>query len=114
MKFLAYALIAAALLQCEEKQGTGECSQIATVIDLSGLDGCGMVLELPNGRKLVPERRHYIMPPKPEEDPLYYFPLKAGEKVVIGYRLSDGVSACMNGNIVFITCIKRPDSLSGD
>ncbi len=111
MKILGFVLAMAGLLKCE---GTTEvidcyaleCAQVATVKDLTGLDGCGMVLELNEGTRLIPERRVYIQAPKPEEDPLYYFELVAGDKVQISYEESLALSACMSGKIVFITCIK--------
>jgi hypothetical protein len=111
MKLLGFVLLMAGLLKCD---GTSEvikcyapdCAQVATVRDLTGLDGCGVVLELIDGTRLIPERRVYVQAPKPEEDPLYYFELKADDKVQISYQESLALSGCMNGKIVFITCIK--------
>jgi len=89
-----------------------ECSTLATVKDLTGLDGCGLLLELEDGTRLEPERRTYVQPPKPEEDPLYYYELKANEKILISYRDTGSASICMAGEVVFLTCIKPYPSAS--
>ena len=83
-----------------------ECGRVATVIDLGGLNGCGLALELSNGTRLVPERRTYVRPPSPAEDPIYHFELKVGEQVQVGYQPTASGSTCMAGQMVFITCIK--------
>ncbi|MFZ5973032.1 MAG: hypothetical protein ACOYXA_15700 [Bacteroidota bacterium] len=110
MKLFAFTLLMAGLLRCETTEVITcfptDCNQLATVVDLTGLDGCGSVLELVDGTRLEPERRTYIQPPKPEEDPLYHFELKVGDKVKISYRESDMGSVCMAGKVVFITCIQ--------
>ena len=82
------------------------CSQEATVVDYTGTDGCGLLLQLSDGTRLIPSYRTYIQPPTQAEDPIYYFELKAGEKVYISYRNEDAASACMMGDVVFITCIR--------
>jgi hypothetical protein len=89
-----------------------ECSTVAIVKDLTGLDGCGLVFELKDGSWLEPEYRVYVQPPKPEEDPLYYYELKANEKVQISYQSTGSASICMVGDVVFITCIKPYPSSS--
>lgn len=81
------------------------CSQEATVKDLRSLDGCEFVLELNDGTRLIPERRVYIQAPRQEDDPIYYFQMKDGEKVTISYRTTQLLGTCMAGEIVFITCI---------
>ena len=81
------------------------CSTEAVIKDLTGLDGCGFVLELNDGTRLIPERRIYIQAPTNEDDPIYHFEMKDGKKVKISYRDSELLGACMAGEIVFITCI---------
>jgi hypothetical protein len=83
-----------------------ECSQEATVVDYTGTDGCGLLLELENGARRIPSYRTYIQAPTPAEDPIYHYDLKAGEKVYISYKQEDAASACMMGDVVFITCIR--------
>lgn len=85
-----------------------QCNQIVTVKDMSGgLDGCGMVLEQEDGTYLLPEKRIYVKAPEREEDPLYYFELKAGQRIQISYEESQALTACMAGKVVFLTCIKE-------
>ena len=111
MKYLGFVFVLVALLRCDTTEVIVcfpmECSTLATVKDLSGLDGCGLLFELEDGTRLEPERRVYVQPPGQEEDPLYYFDLKANQKVQISYQYSNAASACMAGDMVFITCIKN-------
>jgi hypothetical protein len=112
MKVLFAYLLAVGLLTCTDEKTTivcpPECSQEATVVDYTGTDGCGLMFELNDGTKLVPARYTYVTAPSREDDPLYHYDLKAGEKVFIGYRLEKAVDGCMMGQIVFITCIYSP------
>jgi len=98
---------------CEKKDSdvAPACAEVATVKDLRTLDGCDFVLELKDGTRLIPERRVYIQAPKQEEDPIYYFQMKDGEKVTISYRDTELLGACMAGKIVFVTCI-TPESIA--
>ncbi len=89
----------------KKKVGWNLLSQEATVEDLRSLDGCDFVFQLADGTNLIPERRTYIQAPSKEDDPLYHFEMKDGEKVKINYRDSELLGACMAGDIVFITCI---------
>jgi hypothetical protein len=86
------------------------CTELATVVDLSSLDMCGFVFELENGERLEPYRQAYCgTPPLPKEvleDPLYGFEFVNGHRVMIGYEEASGVSSCMAGKLVTITCIK--------
>lgn len=76
------------------------------MVDMTGLDGCGLMFELADGTRLEPEMRTYVQAPTKEEDPLYHFELKAGQTVKIDWQESTGLaSICMAGPIVFITCI---------
>jgi hypothetical protein len=117
---IAVAVLLASLFKCSRTEKTTEyvpmgCDVVASVVDLragreaSGLDGCGLMLELEDGSRLNPEKRVYIQAPKQEEDPLYYFTLTAGEKVKISYKETSRMDACMAGKTVFITCITKID-----
>jgi len=85
----------------------------ATVRDLTGLDGCGFIFELEDGTRLEPQRIMLFCgtPPLPKEvteDPLYQFEWVDGKRVKIGYDvLTEGVSICMVGPMVKITCIEE-------
>src|SRR5690349_9418577 len=109
---VAVTVLLAGLFKCNGSEKATEyvpmgCSEIASVVDFTGLDGCGLMLVLEDGTRLNPEKRVYIQAPKKEDDPLYYFTLVAGEKVKVAYKESSGMDACMSGKPVFITCITK-------
>ena len=104
---------------CEDdKISTVSCDNgvLATVRDLTGLDGCGFVFELTDGTRLEPMRLMYCgTPPLPKEvteDPLYDFQFVDGKQVRLGYEeIQDAASICMVGKIVRITCIEEINSV---
>lgn len=106
-------------LSCEEdKISAVSCDHgvLATIRDLTGLDGCGFVFELTDGTRLEPMRLMYCgTPPLPKEvteDPLYDFQFVDGKQVRIGYEeIQDVASICMVGKIVRITCIEEISSV---
>jgi|GEM_PF-2160127 len=70
------------------------CSLTGTVMDYTGLDGCGLLILLDNGEVLEPVE---IVPD---------FELKNGQRVHLAYtELKDRASICMTGKIVRIDCI---------
>lgn len=91
----------------EENNGTetGTCNVKATVVDLTGLDGCGKVLELEDGRRLIP----FIFcgtPPLPEQYSFWLNKAKDGMKVTISYTTNEMVNICMAGETVNLECIR--------
>jgi len=109
-----FLLLIILFFQCDN-QNTGECSVPATVLDLTGFDGCGWVLELADGRRLEPAIPFLDCgtPPLPKEiteDPLYNFALRDGQKVRISYEETNRPSICMVGPTVKITCIEEVTS----
>ena len=71
-----------------------DCATPATVRDLTGLDGCGKVLELANGQRLEPS------------GPVWdSFASANGQRVAVSYAQTAAVSTCMVGKTVEITCI---------
>lgn len=97
--------------QCNDDDKSS-CSTYATVRDLSGLDGCGFVLELEDGTTLEPRIPVLFCgtPPVPKEiteDPLYGFEFVDGKRVKISYEETGDMSICMVGPVVKITCIKE-------
>ncbi len=107
---MVFSLLLLSLFQCGKDDVTcadSPCGTDATVVDLTGLDGCGLVFELADGTRLEPEMRTYVQAPTIEEDPLYHFEMKAGQKVKISWQESLAMTVCMNGKIVFITCISE-------
>jgi hypothetical protein len=115
MKLLVGFLIAVGLLKCSDDLNLGyapaQCTEVATVVDYTGMDGCGLLLKLSDDKLLSPLRLAYVQAPTREEDPIYHYQLKAGEKVVIAYRkVEQQATACMMGEtVVFITCIRPAD-----
>lgn len=97
------------LFKCGSAVVPAGCGQVATVTDFTGLDGCGLMLVLDDGTRLIPEKRTYIQAPKQEDDPLYYFTLTAGQKVKIAYNETNLPNVCMAGKTVFITCITQTE-----
>jgi len=88
-----------------------DCQITATVKDLRGLDGCGFVFVLADGKVLEPYWQWGFCgtPPLPEgmkEDPLYNFQYADGKQIKISYELvKDAFSICMTGEMAKITCI---------
>lgn len=71
-------------------------SIVATVRDLTGLDGCGFVFELKDGTRLEPSGTPHN------------FIFTDGKKVRIVYeQKNDAMSICMVGKIVKIICIEE-------
>jgi len=101
--------------RCEDEKITSvSCDKgvLATVKDLTGLDGCGFVFELEDGSRLEPQMLMFCgTPPLPEEvteNPLYNFQWVDGKQVRIAYEeIPDSMSICMVGKIVKITCIEE-------
>jgi hypothetical protein len=88
------------------------CSTPATIVDLTGLDGCGFAFELEDGTRLLPVIVFYCgTPPLPKDlpqNPLIGFEFVDGKKVFIDYTISeDFAGACMAGQYVSVTCISE-------
>jgi len=76
-------------------KSTCENAKRAKLKNLTGLDGCGMVIQLPNGRYLEPTNLH-------EMD----IEIKDGQKIWVSYHVEPNMSSiCMVGDIVEIDCI---------
>ncbi|OGX91847.1 hypothetical protein BEN49_18270 [Hymenobacter coccineus] len=88
--------IATAGAACHRGPSAAACTTPATVRDLSGLDGCGKVLELAGGVRLLPN------------GPVWQgFASTAGQRVTISYTPLAGVmTTCMAGQSVTVTCIE--------
>jgi hypothetical protein len=122
MKYILLTLLVAAIWSCKKEEVSEAikgCSTTAIVRDLRGLDGCGFVFELTDGKKLQPLRLLYCgTPPIPKEqmeDPLANFEFVDEKQVKIGYDLvEDQASTCMVGDLVKITCIEEIAAESKD
>jgi hypothetical protein len=115
MKITFFLLLLSSLFYQCDNQNMGDCSVPATVRDLTGLDGCGFVLELTDGTKLLPQQIIRCgTPPQTKEmndDPLLGFEFIDGKKVRISYEKINGQSICMAGPMVKITCIEEVTSI---
>lgn len=78
------------------------CATPATVRDLTGLDGCGMVLELKSGQRLEPTGSVW-----------QNFKATDGQPVLIDFTRTSNASACMVGQVVEITCIRASSTITG-
>jgi hypothetical protein len=97
--------------QCDENDNA-QCSIVATVRDLTGFDGCGIVLEFEDGSRMEPVLPILFCGTPPlskeiTEDPLYGFEFVDGKQVKISYKETGGFSICMVGPVVKITCIEE-------
>jgi hypothetical protein len=82
------------------------CGVTATVKDLTGLDGCGKVLELEDGKRLIP----FIFcgtPPLPPAEDFWLNKAKDGMKVSVSYSISEISNICMAGETVTLNCINE-------
>ncbi len=71
-----------------------ECDTLATIRDLRGGAGCGLVLELPTGQWLAPSGIVWRR-----------FDKANGRRVRVGYRPLPTASECLGSQAVEITCI---------
>jgi hypothetical protein len=114
IRLLILVFTAVIFMTCSEEDPATPtaCSTPATVVDLTGLDGCGFVFELEDGTRLLPVLVfHCGTPPLPKDlpsDALSGFDFVAGKKVFIDYTISeDYAGACMAGQYASITCISE-------
>jgi hypothetical protein len=122
MRITIFVVLAISLLmQCSDSEivpqidAIRQCATPATIRNFSGLDGCGYVLELSDGTILEPLQLAMCGPPPLSvmtiHDPLADFHY-AGQQVLIDYENHDGVSPCMTGKLVKITCISKMNAQS--
>lgn len=95
-KFLILFLFPSFLLanKCstEPSEYKESCTSSGVVVDMTGLDGCGLMIQLEDGKKL-----EVVGMPKGVA-------LNAGDSVVFDYEPAEGMSICMAGEMVNITC----------
>ena len=83
------------LANCGLTKRNTVCEDEAIVIDQSEVDGCGLLLQLNNGKKLFPMNGTQ-------------YGLKTGEKLMISYHAESAASICMlEDEIVSLTCVSR-------
>jgi hypothetical protein len=91
---LAVCLLAA-IAGCQKADDAPGCGTPATVRNLTGLDGCGYVLQFDNGQRLEPHGTLWQS-----------FAKHDGERVTISYESEPSFSICMVGDGVKLTCIQ--------
>ena len=85
-------------LSCNTHIKCGEKSMTGIISDLSGLDGCGKIIELKTGEKLNPVNLD-----------TFNIDTSIGREISVTYTvLEDMMSICMLGKMVEITCISNP------
>jgi len=100
---LKYLLLLSSVLllgasKCGDKKGQSACTELGTIKDFTGLDGCKMMIVLDNGEKLQPV--NYDKSKLDQE-------LKDGQRIKFAYKeVDDMVSNCMAGKMVEVTCIE--------
>ena len=80
---------------CQKADEAPGCGTPATVRNLTGLDGCGYVLQLDNGKRLEPHGALWQS-----------FAKSDGARVTISYETEPAASVCMVGEGVKLTCIQ--------
>ena len=94
MRIFTLLVLSHLLFSCKSLPVALQCSTRATVVDYSGLDGCGLLLQIADGKLLLPINGDE-------------FDLMVGESVIISYHQADGMSICMKEDqIVELTCLQ--------
>jgi len=79
------------------KKVTASCAVEGILRDMTGLDGCGFLIELDNGTKL-----------NPVEYTVKSFNFEDGQRIRFAYEEVDMMNVCMAGQTVRITCLQIP------
>lgn len=99
MRLITFLLLFVFLVGCKTQSASvvGKCDTIGTVRDFQGLDGCGLLIEMPNGDLLNP----VALPPEVE--------LKDQQVIRFSYKIRDDVmTICMTEKAsVDITCMEE-------
>lgn len=95
MKLLFFAFFACSVFLSSCKK-TGSCSNSEHVVmrNLTGLDGCGWVLQLDDNSKLEPQNLND-----------FEIEYVEGKSLHVSYKEIDAGSICMVGKIVEIKCL---------
>jgi hypothetical protein len=79
------------------KKGDCEDAEKATFKDATGTDGCGMLIELSDGKLLEPQNLNE-----------FDITVEDGNKIWVSYHLAEsGGTICMVGDVVVIDCISE-------
>lgn len=97
---IASVCLAVVAFSCEttKQAGGGSCKYEGVVMNMTGLDGCGLMI-------VLNDSAHTRLQPVEIADTSFH--LQAGQRVLVNYtELSGRMSTCMSGKIVRIDCIK--------
>lgn len=107
MKAILFAFSCCFLIVTQQKQcksknqddmASKQCTHQGTVVDKTGLDGCGLLIQTSGGKLLLPSEFASGV-----DQSL----IKAGAKIRFGYTEVDGMSICMAEDaIVRIDCLE--------
>lgn len=97
MKTVSLCVVLFIFAACKTSPPASSCRYSGVVKDLSGIDGCGLVIEMKDGTTLLPVE--FAIPG---------FTLKAGMTVKFDFmELKDRATACMGGRTVRIECMQE-------
>jgi len=97
--FLAGLLLPALVLSCKTTQQSTGCRYEGVVMDMRGLDGCGLMI-------VLSDSAHTRLQPVEMADTSFH--LQPGQRVRVNYtELRDRMSNCMAGKLVRIDCIRE-------
>ncbi len=110
--FLLALMTLSTLTSCTREEASpkeNSCGTLATVKDLSGLDGCGFVLVLDNGEQLdLALYPNWCGTPPGSLTSINGIALKDDMRVNVAYEeQKDRASICMAGKVVKVTCISE-------
>ncbi len=99
--FLLAAVLTSSLVSCDEPidpENPCDIPQLATVKDMTGLDGCGLMLVIVSEKSTVIQPVDFDLAAKGFKD---------GDLVAVGLKPVQTVSVCMTGVTAEILCIEK-------
>lgn len=92
---IAFGTLILVLFSCTKNDCSN--SEKATLVDASGIGGCGIIIKLKSGETVEPKNLNDFM-----DTP------RDGDKVWVSYHLAkSGGTVCMMGDVVIIDCIAK-------
>ena len=99
--FLLAAVLTTSLVSCDEPidpENPCDLPQLATVKDMTGLDGCGLMLVIVSDKAKVIQPVDFDLEAKGFKD---------GDLVAVGLKPVQAVTTCMKGETAEILCIEK-------
>lgn len=89
------SLMALGTSSCEKSEESDcESGVKGTIVDLTGLDGCGYVIELEDGERI-----------EPTDWGKFEVPIEDGQLIWVEYHAVEAASICMVGEVVALDCM---------